>query len=473
MIDQALLKDTLLKINTSLNKRFEKEADLYISKQDEYELKKHICSNAYRAVTDMIKGKNISPEIVMKVFVRNAGIISIKNIFMFEREMKPILENIQYKSVEYLMEEVLNQTVFMEKNLKHLLFQYYANGITSVKRLQYWKSTEFDLDSTERKTLFYTILRKVKHADEKKTLQYKLDFIDDALKQYPVILQDRDVFLVLKDTSSDADKDKLFQYLCREMETPSIEDELYDHILLDAYASYGSQAFEDAVSKIKEDSPKNFKQYIKAIATMLVKEKDTAISVKMFETMVKVFDSPYIKRHVKNRINNKVWKAAKNNGALYEVKKGQIDLLLANTEETDYNKYASYQDVSEAIQNGELERSIAYFWINMKGKAFEQSLVDSFQNTSREYILKLCDIYEWLFRHSKNKNGSDTLSKTCDAMASAILSYGKLTEGIISGAAGAADSLLLYNVLEYSVKGRSIREYLATYHFNEYHQYKA
>lgn len=40
MVNQILLNDTLQKINASLNKRFEKDADLYISKQDEYEIKR-------------------------------------------------------------------------------------------------------------------------------------------------------------------------------------------------------------------------------------------------------------------------------------------------------------------------------------------------------------------------------------------------------------------------------------------------
>ena len=53
MVDQNLLNDTLQKINASLNKRFEKDADLYISKQDEYEIKKHLCNEAYGAVVDL------------------------------------------------------------------------------------------------------------------------------------------------------------------------------------------------------------------------------------------------------------------------------------------------------------------------------------------------------------------------------------------------------------------------------------
>ena len=57
MVDQLLLNDTLQKINASLNKRFEKDADLYISKQDEYEIKRNLCNEAYGGIVDMAKAK--------------------------------------------------------------------------------------------------------------------------------------------------------------------------------------------------------------------------------------------------------------------------------------------------------------------------------------------------------------------------------------------------------------------------------
>ena len=95
MIDQIRLSDTLQKINASLNKRFEKDADLYISKQDEFEIKKLLCNGAYAAIVNMSVGKEISPEIILKVIVRNAGLLTMVNAGKFERELKPILDNVQ------------------------------------------------------------------------------------------------------------------------------------------------------------------------------------------------------------------------------------------------------------------------------------------------------------------------------------------------------------------------------------------
>ena len=461
MLDQALLTNTLQKINASLNKRFEKDADLYISKQDEYELKKHICNNAFGAVVDMIKGKNISPEIVMKVFVRNAGIIIIKNISAFEKEMKSVLESIDYKSVRYMMEDVLSNNVYMDKKLRHVLFKYYVDGITEKQRLDYWKHSEYEFDAVERNILFYSIMKKTKHSDPKKQLQFLLDYIKDAFEKHPIILQYSDVYLTLKEISPESDKEKLFLFLCQEMENPSNDDELYSHIVQDAYISYGKKAFEDAVSKIKDRSPKSYKQYIMVIAALLKKEKDINTASKMFDTVVRIYESPYIKSHVARRINEKVWKAAKANEKLYAVRTQKIDQLCSKTEQKDSNRYVTFNDVVNDMMNGNtIEKSIGYFWINMNSKAFEQSLVESFNNTPRGYEDAMEEIYRWMFWNSARKK---TLQKTCESFAAAILQHGSITGLVIK-----ADDLLLENVIKYSFKGEKIKTYLATYHFDEY-----
>ena len=103
MVDQILLNDTLQKINASLNKRFEKDADLYISKQDEYEIKKNLCNEAYGGVVDMAKAKGISNDIIVKVIMRNAGVLDVKDIGKFKKELCPILERANYKALVYMM----------------------------------------------------------------------------------------------------------------------------------------------------------------------------------------------------------------------------------------------------------------------------------------------------------------------------------------------------------------------------------
>lgn len=458
MIDQILLRDTLQKINASLNRRFEKNADLYISRQDEYELKKHICRQEYGAVADMMKGRDISPEIVIKVFVRNAGIISIDNRSAFEKHMKPILESIQYKMVEYIMEDVLNNTIFMEKDLKYLLFRYYIGGVTAAKRNQYWQSEDYDFDEQEWKILFYTIL----HQDQNISLQSKLEFIYDALKKHPVILKDTKLFLALKNSLANTDKVKFFQQLCKEMESPTLDDPLYKHMLLEAYVSYGEKAFEDAVSKIKEGSHRKFKEYVKVIAELLRKEEDPELSVNMFDTVLRIYQSPQIKPHIKKRIDHKVWKTAKKNLVLYEVRKAKIDPLLADLEQSEDKSYSTFEEVLKDIQKGEREKNIAYIWVNMGKKSLKQSLVESFQNTPQEYAEKMKEIYYWLFLHNEERS-TNHFCEICKIMAFAIVCYGK-----IEGMAKLADELLLKHVLEKNVQGKSIQTYLANYHFSEY-----
>jgi len=455
VLDHKLLKDTLQKINASINKKFEKNAELYISKQDEYELKKNICNNQFNAVMNMVKG-NISPEMVIKVLVRNAGIISIDNIFSFEKKMKPILENVDCKTITYMMEDVLNNTVYMEKNLKHLLFKYYVAGITANMRLNYWNG-DYHLDAEEKRILFYSI-----YVDNNKTLQSKMDFIKKAFTKFPDLLKNHDVFLVLKEVSTDEDKQRLFKQLCNEMENPFIKDELYNRTVLDAYLSYGNKAFVDAVSNIRNTSPENYKQYIRAIAIMLTREKDIETAVRMFDTMVKVFESPYIKRHIKNRINNKVWNAAKNNADLYQERRVKIEQLLSNIVPTDVDdKYDTLEDITEAIRNGEKEQEIAYLLLK-KMNLLKKILSDSFNHTPEDCQEYMKKVYSYLFSHSQAM-GVKTLSQMCDALASEILSSGN-----VSQMSKIVDNLLLDNVLRYGIKGNNIKSYLSTYHFEEY-----
>lgn len=463
MIDQGLLNDTLQKINSSLNKRFEKDADLYISKQDEYELKKHFCNNAYGAVLDMIKGRNLSPEIVIKVLIRNAGIITVPEIKSFKKTMKPILENAQYKSITYMMEDVLSNSVYMQKELKHLIFKYYIKSITFQQCMEYWNSLEYEFDAIERRALFDVLVFRTSKYDEKRTLSFKLDFIKHAMKKYPMILQDKGILLELKNSSEDEDQEALFRYLCKEMESPFIDDELYKIMLLNVYVSYREKAFDDAISKIRENSQRNFKYYIKAVAQIFVKEKDEDILVRMFDTMVRVYNSPYIKYHIRSRIREKVWKAARANKVLYEIKKEQIDQLMIIIEQKEVSKYIRYQDVFEDIRDGNIiNKNIAFSWANMRKKELKQSLVESF-DTPNEYLSDLKEIYDWMFRHSQAKAGISSLSDICDSMAAAILSYGEITEMVKP-----ADQLLLNYVLKYSIQGDKIKSYLTTYHFNEF-----
>ncbi len=463
MVDQILLNDTLSKINASLNKRFEKDANLYISRQDEYELKKNFCNGAYGGVVDMAKAKGLSHDIVVKVMLRNAGLINVDNIARFKKELQPVLLDADYSKLSYMMEDVLGNNVYMQKQVRHVMFVYYMNGITSVKRLNYWKRGDLTFDSYERRTLYYLILSKTRHRDASKTLQYKIDFMNEAFELYPDLMNEKDAMLRLKDSLDENDKLRYFKHLCREMQDPSIDNDAYDFILVDTYASYGEQAFKDAVDQIKASSPHYYKQYIKVINKLFWTEKDKDTVVRMFDTIVRVYESAYIKNHIKREISKKVWKAAKKNEILYQERKRKIDVLLSEVETTETDKYTSYDDVAKALDEGTNQKSIAYFWVNMRSPDFEESIIDSLEDSDGYRSEALEEVYTWLFDHSVRKGGPQELNRMCERIATALYRFAK--EGGQSECYDFLDDCWLERVIQYKLKGKNIKDYMFAVHY--------
>lgn len=471
MVDQLLLNDTLQKINGSLNKRFEKDADLYISRQDEYEIKKNLCNEAYGGIVDMAKAKSISHDIIVKVIMRNAGVLNVRDIKKFKKELKPVLEDANYRALTYMMEDVLGNNVFMQKKLRHVLFAYYMKGITSKARVVYWKRGPFEFDITERSVLFNLIIEKTNHKDASKTLPYKIDFIQDAFQKYPSLMKEN-AFCKLKETLDNNQKKELFKYLCKEMEEPSIDNDAYNFILVDAYASFGENAFNDAVNQIRATSPRNFKQYIKVICKLIrgEKEKDQNTILRMFDNICKIYESPYIKNHVRKEIERKVWKAAKYNKVLYDVRKVKIDSLMAKVEQEDKSKYASFADVAVALSSNAKPKNIAYFWLNMKTPDFEQSVLESFTKLNVGYLMSMKETYQWLFNHSLAKGRIRELNKTCERMALPLHEFRSMNKSSVFF--DALDNLWVDFVVKYKLQGKKIEAYMFEEHFEHVKEWK-
>lgn len=469
MIDQLLLNDTLQKINVSLNKRFEKDANLYISKQDEYEIKKNLCDEAYGGIVDIAKAKGISHDIIMKVIMRNAGVLNVSDIGRFKKELKPILEDANYGVLSYMMEDVLSNNVYMQKNIRHIIFDYYMNGITDESRINYWKCNSFDFDIYERKTLFELIIEKTKLNDLSKTLSFKINFIQEAFEECPSLMKEN-VFNHLKNTLGLDGQLEFFNYLCVEMKNPSIDDDAYRFILVDAYASYGERAFNDVVSQIKATSPRSFKQYIKVICKLFRHEKDKDILVRMFDTIYKIYESPHIKNHVKREIEKKVWRTAKLNPVLYEERKEHIDGLMSSLEETDKKTYSSFSDIYDELDTNVNFKNIAYFWINMRSPDFEQSILESFTKISGEYLVFMKETYSWLFNHSMAKGKIEELNRICERMAEPLHEFYSLSKQ--SDFYNALDELWLNNVVTYKLQGTKIKKYMFEKHFDLVKEWK-
>ena len=468
MIDQLLIDNTLQKINESLNKRFEKNADLYISRQEEHELKKHICNNEFLVILDMMKGRNISSEIVLKVLIRNAGVIDIPNINKFEKEFSSVLNNVNYRSISYIMEDVLYNNIYVQDDLRVLLIKYFMNGISYEERIKYWNNNDYMFTRDEREIVFKSIIL---NTDYNADIIEKCDFIRDSLEKYPNLLNERDLLLKLKEISNKEDKLKLFKYIRDEIGNPSIQDELYTHMLTDAFVTYEKKAFNSSLEKIKEKNGKNYKLYIRVISKILSSETDEKKAGELFDSLYKVYNSNGIDRNIKNRIYMKVWVILYGtNKVVYKERKNELDELCKNLGKSKKKskQYKSYEDIYVDIKNDKISyKNIAFKWLNLviKNKNdFITSIKNSFDITSETYYNKIKDTYEWLFIHSKAKGGEKDLILICNYMSEAICSYGNVS----NGCAKIADEILIKYLKKHRINGKNIDSYLTTYHFKEY-----
>ena len=62
---------------------------------------KSILNSSVGGVVDMAKAKGISNDIIVKVIMRNAGVLDVKDIGKFKKELCPILERANYKALSF------------------------------------------------------------------------------------------------------------------------------------------------------------------------------------------------------------------------------------------------------------------------------------------------------------------------------------------------------------------------------------
>ena len=248
------------------------------------------------------------------------------------------------------------------------------------------------------------------------------------------------------------------------MRCPSIENSAYDLTLVTAYTSYGEAAFNDAVQQIKASSPPRYKQYVKAIRNLFEKEQDKDTLVSMFDTMYRIFTSPYIKRHIQKQINYKIWPTAKKNPVLYPERQVQLDALLSGLEEDDKGAYTSLADAAREMADGSIKpKTIAFSWLNITQTTFEESLEASFTELDPSCIRVASEVYAELFAHSESRGAVGGLKRMCDQVAVPLQRF--RDTGKQSDFFDALDKCWLDNVMRFKLSGKNIREYMFKAHF--------
>lgn len=130
--DRSSLKLTLDRIDMTMNQRFEKDADLYMSIEDQEKVKHCLYSGNYVPLSDWHKSRKYSADVLTKVLIQNSWLIMKNNKFApLNSFINECDSNLLYR---LLKENVFIQKVDMPKEFrKHIikLFLQKADVVSS------------------------------------------------------------------------------------------------------------------------------------------------------------------------------------------------------------------------------------------------------------------------------------------------------------------------------------------------------
>ncbi len=123
-IDQEALLCTLKRIDRSLNKRYERNAALYISPQDTEVIKKHLYRQQFPAVLDMVRAGRQTAAIVARVVSRNLWLIDNDQDALWSF-LPPILKDCDPVFLREILEAMQENRLEASSQIKQIYLSVY------------------------------------------------------------------------------------------------------------------------------------------------------------------------------------------------------------------------------------------------------------------------------------------------------------------------------------------------------------
>lgn len=200
-IDQAELAKTLKRIKTSLNKRYEKDAELYISYQDTLVIKKHLYNKEYEAINDIVRNNIHSPAIVSRVIAKNLWLIHSTDITAVEENLKSIMNCCDWRFLKRIKEQIDDNKIEASVEVKQFILKTYYSIAPVEECINYLDNAEhFENDTI--KSCFKKIVKKAE------TVADKMQYIEKYSKKYKFIENDKNILIQVIKQMSDEEQEK-------------------------------------------------------------------------------------------------------------------------------------------------------------------------------------------------------------------------------------------------------------------------
>ena len=207
-INQIELHETLQRIKTALNKRYEKDAEMYISYQDALGIKHHLYDNELTALTDMTRSGIISNTLLARVVAKNLWLIndfSKGNI----KQIDAILANCDFKTLQNIKTGADNNTVEIPSELKKIILKYYYTNADSNICMEY-------LDNATQKPNYDNDILRVcfcSLVERQSTVQDKCKIIDEYIDKFKILSDDSKLLIELAENMDEDEKKEFSHYI--------------------------------------------------------------------------------------------------------------------------------------------------------------------------------------------------------------------------------------------------------------------
>ena len=198
-INQSELNNTLLRIKNSLNKRYEKDAEMYISYQDALKIRHHIFEKEFEAIADIINSGIMSKPALSRVVVKNLWLINEVDA-VTARQINSIISFCDFSAISNIMQEIDNNSIELIPEARLMIQKNYYLKAPVNKCLEYLD----DSDSYDNEILKTCLLRV---AEEEDSASGVFDLVDLYCEKYDVL--NNDSLLISKIVESKSSSEQL------------------------------------------------------------------------------------------------------------------------------------------------------------------------------------------------------------------------------------------------------------------------
>lgn len=179
MIDHNILNKTVTRINNSLNKRFEKDASLYISITEIEMLKEKIAKNNLAGINLHYMRKDYSAEILTSVLIKNAWLINKIDKFEFKKYLQNIFMDCSNEIWSRFSQNILDDRINIIREYREELLKIHVNKM-SYRECKNILDNRADLTENADVliALFKKVIRETDDTDE------KVEYIKEYLTEY-------------------------------------------------------------------------------------------------------------------------------------------------------------------------------------------------------------------------------------------------------------------------------------------------